>query len=133
MKRSKHVPPVVAPVWHDDDDSTHDIARAGHRAARWQQIAHEELSSLLRDEVREPALAGIVVTAVEPSADLKHLKVRYVTPPDRAPRDVERALSRAAPFLRARLVETLDAKYAPQLRFVVDHDPPPPPPEEDRS
>lgn len=112
---------------------------AGHRHARLQQILHEELSSLLRDEVSDPALTDVAVTSVDLSIDYRNARVLFVfeesalsvPPASRAglsPPLVDhekeqaamRALGRAAPFLRARLADAVDIKQVPQLRFVLD-------------
>jgi ribosome-binding factor A len=120
---------------HRDEDPQ----AAGHRHARLQQILHEELSSLLRDEVSDPALTDVAVTSVDLSVDYRNARVLFVfeesalsVPPASGPglsparMDHEkgeaamRALGRAAPFLRARLADAVDIKQVPQLRFVFD-------------
>ena len=96
----------------------------GHRHQRLQQLIEEELSSLLRDEVQDPRLDDVRITAVELSVDYKNARVRYVVADDsKANLDkVQRGLDRAAPFLRARLGEALDLKKLPTLSFVYDRD-----------
>jgi ribosome-binding factor A len=102
-----------------------DVGHAGHRHARLQELIFEELRALLRDDVFDPALVDIRVTAVVLSADYRHARVHFVlhgdatgTPPDGP--SAERALARATPFLRARLAEAIDLKRVPDLRFVFD-------------
>ena len=96
----------------------------GHRHQRLQQLIEEELSSQLRDEVQDPRLADVRITAVELSVDYKNARVRYIVPDDsKANLDkVQRAFERAAPFLRARIGEALDLKKLPTLSFVYDRD-----------
>jgi ribosome-binding factor A len=100
---------------------------AGHRHARLSQILHEELRALMRDELTDPRLDGVVFTAVELSVDYKNARVRFLGPQrGRHTRDdrerFERALARAAPFLRAHLADAVDVKQVPALRFVWDQD-----------
>lgn len=102
-------------------------AAAGHRHARLQQIVGEEIAALVRDELEDPELAGIVVLGTTLSVDYKNAKIRFALANDKSPaRDEvarrERALARATPLLRARLGDSLDAKFVPQLRFVFDRD-----------
>jgi ribosome-binding factor A len=100
---------------------------AGHRHARLQQILREELGALVRDELSDPRLDGVMVTSVELSVDYRNARVRFwaarATPPSREERErLERAIARAAPFLRVSLAESVDLKQVPALNFVWDRD-----------
>lgn len=79
---------------------------------------------LLRDEVGDPRLADVAITSVALSVDYRNARVMFVeggaARPGADRGQVERALARVAPFLRARLVDALDIKQVPQLRFVFD-------------
>ncbi len=99
-----------------DDEST------GHRHLRVQGLVLDELRSLLRDDVHDPALAGARFVAVVLSVDYRHARVHFVLTGAEAPdaRLVERALERATPFLRARLADAIEMKRVPDLRFVFD-------------
>jgi ribosome-binding factor A len=93
----------------------------GHRHARLQDLILEELRALLRDDVGDPALAGVRVTAVVLSADYRHARVHFAIRGEARERAaVERALARVTPFLRARLADAIDMKRVPELRFVFD-------------
>jgi ribosome-binding factor A len=105
-----------------DDDSPQ---AAGHRHARLQQILLEELGALVRDELSDPQLDGVMVTSVELSVDYRNARVRFwaarATPPSRDERErLERAIARAAPFLRASLANSVDLKQVPALNFLWD-------------
>jgi ribosome-binding factor A len=99
---------------------------AGHRHARLQGLIFEELRALLRDDVADPALSGVLVTAVVLSADYRHARIHFAIRGASAARvreqrgAIERALARATPFLRARLTDAIDIKRVPELRFVFD-------------
>ena len=98
---------------------------AGHRHVRLQGLILEELRALLRDDVSDPALVGVRVTAVVLSVDYRHARVHFATlgseaELSRARARCELALGRATPFLRARLAEAIDLKRVPDLRFVFD-------------
>lgn len=100
---------------------------AGYRHARLQELLHEELNILLRNEIADPDLHDLVFTTVELSVDYRNARVRYAVPgipsPDAtARRRFERALSRASAFLRGQLAFALDGKFVPQLRFGFDRD-----------
>jgi len=105
---------------------------AGHRHARLEGLILEELRALLRDDVSDPALGDVWVTAVVLSVDYRHARVHFtVTGPAEGPgeerdgspaarAEKERALDRATPFLRAQLAIAIDLKRVPDLRFVFD-------------
>src|SRR2546421_13099574 len=96
----------------------------GHRHTRLQQLIEEELMALLRDEVQDPRLDEVRVTAVELSVDYRSARVRWVAPDETKPAldKVQRAFERASAFLRRRLGEALDLKRLPTLSFVFDRD-----------
>ena len=95
---------------------------AGHRHARLQDLILEELRSLLRDDVNDPALAEVRVTAVVLSVDYRHARVHFalVSKASSDRHRAERALARATAFFRARLADAIDLKRVPDLRFVFD-------------
>lgn len=98
----------------------------GYRHARLEGLIREELDALLRDEVSDPCLDGVRVTAASLSVDYRHARVHFALGPGTFTRgEVERALVRATPFFRARLNDALDLKRVPDLRFVFDAVAPP--------
>jgi ribosome-binding factor A len=94
---------------------------AGHRHERVQGLILEELRALMRDDVSDPTLADVRVTAVVLSVDYRHARVHFALAAGiEQRRTVEGALVRATPFLRARLADAIDMKRTPDLRFVFD-------------
>ena len=94
----------------------------GHRQARLERVLHEELQTILRDEVADPGLDGLAVIAVELSPDGGHARVAYViegslSDEQACARRSRQALSRAIGFLRSRLAGQLDLKRLPKLSF----------------
>jgi ribosome-binding factor A len=80
-----------------------------------------ELAQLLRDEVKDPRVGRVTITAVEVSPDLSHAKVRFsqLSGHEHA-REAEQALARTASFLRRELSHRLGLYSVPQLHFVYD-------------
>lgn len=102
-----------------------DAQAAGYRHERLSRIFREEVAALLRDEVTDPTLDGVTITYVELSVDYKNARLGFTGPGGAStPRDTRermaRALARAAPFLRARLLDSVELKQAPALRFTWD-------------
>lgn len=110
---------------------------ASHRRVqRLNQLLREELSRLIRRELKDPRVESVTVTDVDVSADLRHAKV-YV----RTLRDVQRApdeegdgdggeggalqkalegLRSAAGFLRGTLGRDLRIRRIPEFHFEAD-------------
>ncbi|MEP7123414.1 MAG: ribosome-binding factor A [Byssovorax sp.] len=117
--------PAEASVSFEEEGDDGSPQAAGHRHARLQQILLEELGALVRDELSDPKLDGVMVTAVELSVDYRNARVRFwgprATTPTREERErLESAIARAAPFLRASLADSVDLKQVPTLNFLWD-------------
>lgn len=79
------------------------------------------VSANRKDDVSDPALVNVRVTAVVLSVDYRHARVHFALTAGSEQRSVvERALGRVTPFLRARLADAIDMKRTPDLRFVFD-------------
>lgn len=93
---------------------------AGYRHQRLEVSILEELRSLLRDDVSDPDLERVGVTAVSLSPDYKNARVHFVIPRGGSRAQVERGLARATAFLRRRLADSIELKRTPDLRFVFE-------------
>lgn len=87
-----------------------------------EEIRHVLAGVFSRGEIRDPALADVLITVTEVrvSPDLKHATA-FVTRLGRS--DVAEklpALRHAAPFLRRQLAHALRLRYAPQVSFQAD-------------
>src|ERR1700693_3411642 len=91
------------------------------RAARIADQIQRDLSDLFRQELKDPRVGLVTITAVEVSRDLSHAKV-YVTSLAEAESTEQsvQALQHAAGFLRSQLARTLNLRTVPQLHFVYD-------------
>lgn len=80
------------------------------------------LSTLVRDEVRDPRLANITVHEVRVTRDLAHAKVYFTCfPSDEQAAEQARLLNgRLAGFLRHALSQRVLLRTIPQLHFVFD-------------
>jgi ribosome-binding factor A len=93
------------------------------RLLRINQLLREEISELLRREVKDTAITDslISITEVETSSDLSTAKVYFsVYGSDEQVRAASTHLARAAKFLRHGLKERLDLRHVPELVFVFD-------------
>ncbi len=93
-----------------------------HRIERVNNLIRQEISQLLRREVKDPRLESfIAVTEVSTSPDLKYARV-YVSAMSNAEERKEQlgALKAASGFLRNSLMKTLTLRRVPDLFFYWD-------------
>jgi ribosome-binding factor A len=97
------------------------MKRHSQRAERVADQLQRELATLLRDEVKDPRVGRITITAIEVSADLSHAKVYFTHLAGREHADrAIRALAHTAGFLRTELSHRLQLYSVPQLHFAYD-------------
>ncbi len=92
------------------------------RTRRVGEQIQRELAELIRDEVSDPRVGMVTVSAVEVSRDLAHAKV-FVTPLGGGPEEgaeLVEALNHAAAFLRKLLGQRLRIRTVPALHFFYD-------------
>ena len=90
---------------------------------RPQKVADQiqrELSEIIRRELQDPRLGLVTVTAVDAAPDLSHAVV-YFTCLERVQAEAaEKALRRAAGYLRSALARRIKMYTTPELRFKYD-------------
>jgi ribosome-binding factor A len=95
---------------------------AGYRAERISQRIHEVISVIFERGMSDPRLVGIIATRVEVSGDLRLAKI-FVAPmpdPDET-KDMLDGLVHANGYIRHQIAVALDLKFAPEIRFLIDH------------
>lgn len=92
------------------------------RTDRVNDLLREELSTLLREDLRDPRIGGMVsITHVDVSPDLRRASAFvsvFGTGDER--RATIAALTSARPFLRRELSRRLRLRYTPDLDFIDD-------------
>ncbi len=92
------------------------------RIERLNSMIRRDVSELLRYEVKDPRVSGVVsVTRVNTSNDVQHARV-YVSIYGtlREKEDTIAALQSAAGFIRRQLRGRLETRHVPVLKFVLD-------------
>ncbi len=93
----------------------------GHRPDRIGDQLRMEISELLVREVHDPGIGFVTLTHVDVTPDLQHARVYYTTlGQPAARRQTERALERAAPFLRRKIAQRLRLRRVPEIHFTFD-------------
>ncbi|HUV52167.1 MAG TPA: 30S ribosome-binding factor RbfA [Dehalococcoidia bacterium] len=92
------------------------------RIERVNELIREEISELIRREVKDPRLNSFIsVTEVVTSPDLRHARVFVsIMGTEEEKKQVEKGLAAAAGFLRRELGERLTLRYTPDLIFQLD-------------
>ncbi len=91
------------------------------RTDRLNEQLRQEISLLVRDEVRDPRVGVVTITAVETSPELDHARV-YITAlgDDQEKEEALAGLQSAAPFIRTQLGRRLHIRRIPELHFQID-------------
>ena len=91
------------------------------RTDRINEQLRQEISLLIRDEVRDPRVGLATITAVETSPELDHARV-YMTAmgDDDQKAEVLAGLVSASAFIRGQLGRRLHMRRIPELHFQID-------------
>jgi len=91
------------------------------RSLRVSETIREEISEIIGFEMEDPRLAGVNVTDVQVSPDLRHAQVRVsISGSEREQEVALRALGGAAHYLRHELARRLNLRRMPELHFEKD-------------
>lgn len=92
-----------------------------HRVERIAEQIREELSQMLATEVSDPRIGLVTITRVKVTGDLSLARAYWTLIGDRAERDrTEKALDRAAPFVRHLLSGRMSLRRVPEVQFQFD-------------
>jgi ribosome-binding factor A len=97
---------------------------ATRRTERMSALLQEAIAGQLARGVKDPRVAGVTITGVDVSPDLRHAVVYYRVLGGEADRArVEGGLGRAAGYLQSVVGRELGLRYTPTLRFAFDPTP----------
>jgi ribosome-binding factor A len=91
------------------------------RTDRINEQLRQEISLLIRAEVRDPRVGLATITAVQTSPELDHARVYITTLGDEEEKaEALTGLRSAAPFIRGQLGRRLHMRRIPELHFEID-------------
>jgi len=91
------------------------------RQRRVQELLVQSISEIVRRELKDPRVGFVTITDAEVTPDLRHARVFYsVLGTAEQQADTEKALSRAAGFIRSEFARRAQMRYVPDLKFVFD-------------
>lgn len=91
------------------------------RLKRLNHTYSEEISKILHDEMKDPDLNFVTITACDTTNDLSFAKVYYTVLDDSKKDVVAAALKKASPSIRSILSSRVNIRNTPELRFVYDN------------
>ncbi len=96
----------------------------GDRIPRVEEAIKREISELLRDEVKDRRIGGLIsITDVKVTKDLGIAKVFYslLAREPGQEEQVQEGLTSASGYLRGEIARRLNLRKAPHIRFLPDH------------
>ena len=96
---------------------------ASHRKDRVAEEIKKELSDIIRDDMKDPRVKGLVsVTYVEVSRDISSAAIYLSCLGDTEAQDnTIKAFKQAAGYLRGELANRMNLRFMPELAFKLDH------------
>ncbi|HWJ03896.1 MAG TPA: 30S ribosome-binding factor RbfA [Verrucomicrobiae bacterium] len=92
-----------------------------HRVGRVNEAIKEEISQILREDLKDPRVGFITVTGVESAPDLSFARIFVsVMGTEEQGKESLRTLKGAAGFVRSELGKRLRLRHTPVLTFELD-------------
>lgn len=91
------------------------------RQRKVQELLVQEISDVIRREMRDPRLGFVTITGAEVTGDLRHAKVFYSSMGTAEERvETGKALNRASGFIRTEFARRAQMRFVPDLHFEFD-------------
>lgn len=91
------------------------------RADRVKELLRQEISQIIKEEIKDPRIGFATVTDVELSYDLRHAKVFVSVYGDEESRkDTLKGLQSASGFIRNEIGKRIRMKHVPEVLFRFD-------------
>lgn len=92
-----------------------------HRPERLAEAIKQEISDVLRDEMKDPRIGFVTITRVVVSNDLRYAKIYVsVMGEEKQKNESAQALQRAKGFIRSELGRRIRLRHVPEISFVLD-------------
>ena len=91
------------------------------RPERVQEAIRQEVSKIIHEEIKDPRLGFITITAVELTRDLRYAKIYFSVLGDvKARRLALRGLVSARKYIKGLLADKIKLKFMPEIEFKID-------------
>lgn len=81
----------------------------------------EEISMILRTEVKDQNIRFVTITGCDITSDLSFCKVYFTVLNMEYLDETKKALNRAASFIRGKLSQRVEVRHTPELKFIYDN------------
>ena len=78
----------------------------------------KELSYIIANEVKNPNIKFVTITAVDVTSDLSYAKIYFTTLDDKI--ETLKALKSAKGYIRRELADRIELRHVPELEFIYD-------------
>ena len=87
---------------------------------RLQNAFVEEISKIIREDIKDKRISFITITYCKISSDLSYAKVYFTCLNDNEREEIIKVLNKASGFIERRLCEIVDIRKMPEITFVYD-------------
>jgi ribosome-binding factor A len=92
------------------------------RVSRVGEQIKKELGQIIQQEIKDPRIGFVTITAVEMSGDLQQAKVYVSILGSQTEKDESiKALEKAKGFIRSEVGRRVQLRHVPEIHFSVDH------------
>ena len=93
----------------------------GKRLDRVGHLIQMELGQLILHRTKDPRIGFVTITNVSVAPDIRSARVFYsVMGNEKAKRDCQKALEKAAGFFQREIAAAIELRYTPKLTFTLD-------------
>src|SRR5262245_31591526 len=94
---------------------------SSRRVQKAAEAIREVVGMAILADLKDPRIAGVTVTFVEVSGDMRQAKVHVSVMGDEAQQNLSlHGLQSAAGYLQKKVSQRIDTRYTPRLQFVLD-------------
>lgn len=92
------------------------------RRQRVEEAIKKEVSTIIHDELKDPRVGFVTIIRVELSEDLRNARIFYsVLGNNESRKKTKLALDSALGFVRSRVAQRINMRFATELMFQEDH------------
>jgi ribosome-binding factor A len=91
------------------------------RSARVSEVIQREVANIIQTEMNDPRAAAVTITHTKMTRDMSSARIYFIMQGDeQTVKETEKALNKAAGFIRHELANRVDLRYLPKLHFSYD-------------